>query len=142
MTTPRRRLVDPTVTRWYHCISKCVRNGRLLDSDGPTDRKAWLQNRLKELSDIFAIAVAGFSVLDNHLHVLVRLDPDNEKTWSDEEVARRWGRLYPPRNRRREIIPVSQEWIQQQVEDRDWIAKTRKELQNLSCFMKCLKEPL
>jgi hypothetical protein len=142
MTTARGRLVDPAVTRWYHCLNKCVRFAHLLDSNGPTNRKAWLQNRLKELSEIFAIAVGGFSILDNHLHVLVRLDPEIEKTWSDEEVARRWGMLYPPRNRRREIIPISQEWIQQQLEDRDWIAKTREQLQSLSWFMKCLKEPL
>jgi len=30
-------------------------------------------------------------VLDNHLHVLVRLDADVAKGWSDEEVVRRWG---------------------------------------------------
>ena len=35
-------------------------------------------------------------VLDNHLHVLLRLDPDVAAAWSDEEVVRRWGRLFPP----------------------------------------------
>ena len=38
--------------------------------------KAWIENRLEELAKIFAVAVGGFSVLDNHLHLLVRLDPD------------------------------------------------------------------
>jgi hypothetical protein len=28
--------------------------------------------------------------MDNHLHVLVRLDPDVAKGWSDEQVVRRW----------------------------------------------------
>jgi hypothetical protein len=40
---------------------------------------------LQELAGIFAVSVGGFSVLDNHLHVLVRLDPDTAKSWSDEE---------------------------------------------------------
>jgi hypothetical protein len=31
--------------------------------------------------------------MDNHLHVLVRLDPDVATAWSDEEVVRRWGKL-------------------------------------------------
>ncbi len=49
------------------------------------------QKRLEELADIFAIGIGGFSVMDNHLHILVRLDPDIAAAWSDEEVVRRWG---------------------------------------------------
>ena len=78
--------------------------------DGLHDRKAWLQNRIEELSKIFAISVAGFAILDNHLHMLVRLDPDVAKRWSAEKVARRWGQLHPPRNRRREIRPITHDW--------------------------------
>jgi hypothetical protein len=43
-------------------------------------------------------AVGGFSVMDNHLHVLLRLDPELADGWSDEEVVRCWGRLFPPRD--------------------------------------------
>ncbi len=75
MTMARARLVDPAVTRWYHCITRCVRRAFLL-GEGPNDRKAWIHNRLRELSRIFSIAVGGFSVLDSHLHVLVRLDQE------------------------------------------------------------------
>ena len=142
MTTARRRLVDPAVTRWYHCISRCVRRAFLLGEDGLTNRKAWIQNRLQELCQVFSISVAGFSILDSHLHVLARLDPEVAKTWSDEEVAKRWGKLYPPRNRRREKLPISEKWLQKRVKDPKWIAKTRERLQSLSWFMKCLKEPL
>jgi hypothetical protein len=39
----------------------------------------------------------GVSMMDNHLHLLLRLDQDVAKGWSDEEVVRRWGRLFPPR---------------------------------------------
>jgi hypothetical protein len=142
MTIARSRLVDPEVTRWYHCISKCVRQAFLLDGQGRTDRKAWLENRLEELSQVFSISVAGFSILDNHLHVLVRLDPEIAEAWSDEEVVRRWGQLFPPRDRSRKKGPVTDEWIRAKVQDGKWIGKRRKRLQSLSWFMKCLKEPL
>lgn len=142
MTTARKRQVDPTVTRWYHCVSKCVRRYPLLGEDRLTNRKAWLQNRIEQLSKIFAIAVAGFTILDNHLHVLVRLDPELADGWSSEEVARRWGVLHPPRNRRREVLPVTPEWIEEKVANQKWIAKTRKRLASLSWYMKELKEPL
>jgi hypothetical protein len=59
--------------------------------------KADARDRLEELGDIFAMAVGGFSVLDNHLHVLVRLDPEVAEAWSEEEVVQRWGRLFPTR---------------------------------------------
>ncbi len=68
-------LVDPSVTRWYHCITRCVRRAFLL-GEGPNDRKVWIEKRLEELAQIFSVAVGGFSVMDNHLHVLVRLDPN------------------------------------------------------------------
>jgi hypothetical protein len=91
MTIVRSRLVDVSVTRWYHCMSRCVRGALLLRSES-SDRKAWLENRIEELAEIFAIGVGGFSVLDNHLHLLLRLDPDVAEGWSDEDVVRRWER--------------------------------------------------
>ncbi len=75
MTIARAHLIDPAVTRWYHCVTRCVRRAFLL-GEGETDRKQWIENRLEELAEIFSVAVAGFSVLDNHLHVLVRLDAE------------------------------------------------------------------
>ena len=97
MTIARAQLVDPEVTRWYHCITRCVRRAFLL-VEGESDRKQWIENRLEELAQVFAVSVGGFTVLDNHLHVLVRLDPKVAAEWTDEEVVRRWGRLYPPRD--------------------------------------------
>ncbi|MHC5537384.1 transposase [Singulisphaera rosea] len=69
MTMALARLVDPTATRWYHCITRCVRRAFLL-GDPEHDRKDRIDQRLKELAEIFAGSVATFSVMDNHLHVL------------------------------------------------------------------------
>ncbi|MFN9712289.1 MAG: transposase [Planctomycetota bacterium] len=73
MTQPRSKIVNPEVTRWYHCISRCVRRAFLIAEYQDFDRKAWLDQRLRELDSLFAISVAGFSVMDNHLHLLVRM---------------------------------------------------------------------
>jgi hypothetical protein len=141
MAIARAKLVDLTVTRWYHCVSRCVRKAFLL-GEGDDNRKLWLENRLAELAEIFAVAVGGFSVMDNHLHVLLRLDPDVAQAWSDLEVVQRWGRLFPPRDKSGQPMPVTQHWIQCRLEDAQWIATVRQRLQNLGWFMKCLKEPL
>jgi hypothetical protein len=66
-----------------------VRRAFLL-GEGPNDRRVWI-GRLEQLSEIFSIAVGGSSVMDNHINVLVRLDPEVAAGWSDEEVARGWG---------------------------------------------------
>jgi REP element-mobilizing transposase RayT len=141
MTIARAHLVDPAVTRWYHCVTRCVRRAFLL-GEGMHDRKGWIEHRLLELAQIFSVAVAGFAILDNHLHVLVRLDPDVAKGWSDEDVVRRWGRLFPPHDKARQVTPVSDEWVQTRLKDARWVDTTRERLQSLSWFMKCLKEPL
>jgi REP element-mobilizing transposase RayT len=141
MTIARAHLVDVSVTRWYHCITRCVRRAVLL-GEGPCNRKEWIERRLQELAEIFAVSVGGFSVLDTHLHLLARLDPDVATGWSDEEVVRRWGRLFPPRDKSRQPVPVSADWVQWRLKDARWVATARARLQSLSWFMKCLKEPL
>jgi hypothetical protein len=141
MAIARAHLIDPAVTRWYHCITRCVRRAFLL-GEGPEDRKIWIDRRIEELSQIFSIAVGGFSIMDNHIHLLVRLDPEIAVGWSDEEVVRRWGRLFPPRDKKRQPLPVTKDWVEDRLKHPEWVATTRARLQSLSWFMKCLKEPL
>ena len=43
MTMARAHLVDPSVTRWYHCITRCVRRAFLL-GEGASDRKLWIDS--------------------------------------------------------------------------------------------------
>ena len=141
MTIARKELVDVSVTRWYHCVTRCVRRAFLL-GEGFLDRKQWVEDRLQELAQIFAVGVGGFSVMDNHLHLLLRLDPEVAANWSDDEVVRRWGRLYPPRDKSRKPLPISEEWVQDRLQDISWVAKTRERLSSISWLMKCLKEPI
>jgi REP element-mobilizing transposase RayT len=141
MAIARAHLIDPAVTRWYHCVTRCVRRAFLL-GEGANDRKIWIDRRIEELSQIFSIAVGGFSIMDNHIHLLLRLDPEVAAGWSDEEVVRRWGRLFPPRDKKRQPLPVSQVWVEDRLKHPEWVATARARLQSLSWLMKCLKEPL
>ena len=50
MAIARSKLVDVSVARWYHCVSRCVRKAFLL-GEGDGNRK-WLENRLEELGEI------------------------------------------------------------------------------------------
>ena len=141
MTTARKELVDVELTRWYHCISRCVRAAFLM-GEGQQDRKQWIEDRLQTLADNFAISVGGFAVLDNHLHVLCRLDPDDTNEWSAEEVIRRWIAIYPPKTLAMEDEKVVQMWVDHHAQDSVRVEVLRARLKDLGWFMKALKEPL
>jgi REP element-mobilizing transposase RayT len=141
MTTPRKRLVDPNVTRFYHCISRCVRQA-LLCGQGAEDRKQWLEDRIELLISCFSISACGFAILDNHLHVLTRLNPGVADAWSNEEVVRRWLKIHPPATLDVDSEKTLQAWIKQVLEDEEKVDEYRRRLENLSWFMKSLKEPL
>jgi REP element-mobilizing transposase RayT len=102
MTSPRSHLVDPTAPGFYHCISRCVRRAFLCGEDELTGRsfehrKQWVEDRLLELAEVFAVGVYAYAVMSNHLHVVVYVDPSATLAWSPDEVAQRWVRLTPVR---------------------------------------------
>jgi hypothetical protein len=141
MTAARAELVDLAVTRWYHCITRCVRQANLL-GQGPLNRKEWVENRIEELAEIFAVSVGGYSVLDDRVHVLARLEPEVAGRWSADDVVRRWGRLVPPRDQYRQQLPVTKEWVKSNLKDFKSVAAMRVRLQSLGWFMKSFKEPI
>ncbi len=60
MTMARKHLVDVAMTRYYHCISRCVRRP-FLCGEGFEHRKDWIEARLQELAGIFSVDVCGFA---------------------------------------------------------------------------------
>lgn len=141
MTMARSQLVDVGVTRYYHCISRCVRQA-MLCGQGCEHRKTWIEERLQRLTENFALSVCGYAVMDNHLHVLIRLDPARTEEWDAGEVARRWIGVYPPRKLDLENPKGVSAWVEQIARDKKKVQQLRGRLSNLGWFMKALKEPL
>ncbi|WP_394202465.1 hypothetical protein [Marinagarivorans algicola] len=97
MTQPRKLIVSLDQTSWYHCYCRAVRHGWLFGYDKVSGndyshRKAWVTDRLAVLSDIFAIDIAAYAVMSNHYHLVLRIDAQTAKSWSDKTVIRRWMR--------------------------------------------------
>jgi REP element-mobilizing transposase RayT len=142
VTYPRRQLVPAGLAGTYHGVSRCVRRAFLCGFDQYSrrsfeHRREWVERRLLELGEIFAVGVYGYAVMSNHVHVVVRVLPDVARPWSDAEVAARWVRLFPSRDdaanqARREAI----------VGDAERLAVLRARLADLSWFMRCLVEPI
>jgi hypothetical protein len=142
MTTARKRLVDPTRPTWVHCTSRCVRRA-FLAGDRFEHRKAWIEERLQVLARCFAMDVAGYAVMANHVHVIVRMDQAVAMRWSDLDVARRWMSVYP-RTYLSDGTPVlpSEAEIAAKAKDATLVAKWRLRLADLGWFMKAFKEPI
>ena len=99
MTMPRSALVSLSDTPWYHVVSRCVRRAFLCGDDTVTGknfnhRRGWIESRILELAGVFAIDVAAYSVMSNHYHIVVRIDDERAKKWTDEEVLNRWTQLF------------------------------------------------
>ncbi len=144
----RKEIVDETVVGIYHCVSRCVRRAFLCGVDRYSGRnfdhrKLWLQDRLEELAALFAIDILGFSVMSNHLHLLLRNRPDVVATWNDEDVARRWYRLHPWR-RDEDGTPAEPEpcELAAMQADPELLAEYRRRLSSLPWLMRSLCEPI
>lgn len=102
----RRDVVDPAKSQILHCNQRCVRGAFLCGMDSLSGkcyehRRGWIRRRLELLASVFGIDCLTYTILSNHFHVVLRSRPDVVKSWSDEEVARRWLRLHPKRLRRK-----------------------------------------
>ncbi len=149
MGYPRRLLVDHSSLGYYHCVSRCVRRAHLCGGEWDY-RRAWIEDRLVELSFIFAIECCAYAILSNHVHTVVRINPDAARLWTALEVARRWYRLFPrvlARVRARATSPEEADRLEQQflenVAAQDGrIRILRARLADLGWFHKMWKEPL
>lgn len=100
MTTARSVLVDEDSPGYYHCISRCVRQAWLCGVDryngkSCEHRREWVEDRFLELAEIYAVGIYAYAVMSNHVHVVLRIDPDASAEGTAEEVAARWVRLFP-----------------------------------------------
>jgi REP element-mobilizing transposase RayT len=144
----RRQIVEECQVGAYHCVARCVRRAFLCGQDAVSGknydhRKLWIQHRVEELAGVFAVDVLGFSVMSNHLHLVLRNRPDVAVEWSDEEVALRWWRLHPPRRNEdgTPAEPNSQE-MAGLLADTDALAEHRRRLSSISWLMRSLCEPV
>ena len=99
MAVARKRQVSLIDTPYYHCISRCVRRAFLCGKDKVTGRsfehrRAWVEDKLLSLVDIFAIDVCAYAVMSNHSHLVLYVDEEKAKSWSTLEVINRWHRLF------------------------------------------------
>lgn len=147
MTQARKSQVDISVTPYYHCVNRCVRRAFLCGEDKLSGRnyehrKGWIVNKIKALSEVFAIDVCAYAVMSNHYHVVLRVASERVDNWADEDIAKRWRELF------RGHVLVER-WLQNELKNKGEVAAAleivqtwRTRLADISWYMRCLNEAI
>ena len=142
----RREVLAEGEVQVVHCINRCVRRGFLCGDDSLTGknydhRRKWIRNRLEFLAGVFGVELLGFSVMSNHFHVVLRTRPDVVEGWSDDEIARRWWRLFPQRRNEdgSPADPTDADLLAIHGDEKV-LTERRMRLSSVSWFMRCTSE--
>ncbi|WOT03963.1 transposase [Shewanella youngdeokensis] len=147
MPRPRRTLVSLEDTPYYHCCSRVVRRAFLCGDYEYTGknydhRRGWVETQILKLTEVFAIDVAAYAVMSNHLHVVLFIDIDKANQWSDRDVVMQWHQCFNG-------TALTQKFAKGEVIDEHLVAQLkqkiaiyRSRLSDISWFMRCLNEPI
>ena len=147
MPKPRRSQVSLDATPYYHCVSRCVRRAFLCGTDTVSGqsyehRRQWIEDKLYELTQVFALDLCAYAVMSNHYHVVVYVDAAQAERWSRNDVIERWHRLFngtllSQRHARGETLSK----VELNVLDKD-VAIWQQRLMDISWFMRVLNEAI
>lgn len=147
MTLPRSALVSIEDTPYYHIVTRCVRRTFLCGTDRTSGRsfehrRQWIEDRIRLLSSIFAVDICAYAVMSNHVHLVLKLCPQESELWPEQEVLSRWASLFkgPPIFQKAQSHSVLKPLETQQLTV--LLKDYRQRLASLSWFMKCLNEPI
>ena len=147
MPEPRYRQVSIEATPYYHCISRCVRRAFLCGLDPLTGfnfehRRQWIADRVKRVCSVFAIDLCAYAIMNNHYHIVVKINTERLSNWTDEEVARRWMQIFSgPQLMHRYLAETDLTEVQRQ-HVAELLASWRERLADLSWLMRCINEPI
>ena len=147
MPTPRKCQISLDATAYYHCVSRCVRRAFLCGVDRYSGesyehRRSWVEERLLTLAEVFAIDVAAYAVMSNHVHVVPHINAADAHRLTDIEVCERWhtlyaGTVFSHKLSKGDLISQAERLALDSKIDA-W----RLRLMSISWFMRCLNEPI
>ena len=93
MTRSRNQIIVPESTKYYHCISRCVRRAFLCGEDKNTGknydyRRSIIEKEMLKYSRIFCLNVYSYCVMSNHTHILLEIDDIRAFELSHKQVLK------------------------------------------------------
>lgn len=105
-------------------------------------RRDWVESQLLTLASVFAIDVAAYAVMSNHLHLVLSVDIYESNNWTDRDVVEHWHQIFNG-------TEITQKFAKGEVVEsfeinslKHSIALYRSRLSDISWFMRCLNEPI
>ena len=98
----REEVFSPDEIAVVHVVHRVTRRACLMGYDDYTGknfdhRRGWVESELQRSAASFGIDLIAYSVMNNHLHMVLRSRPDVVLTWDNTQVAYRWLMLCPVR---------------------------------------------
>jgi len=143
MPRPRNKQIALSETPFYHLTYRCVRRSFLcgeIDGCNFEHRREWIVERLKLLTNMFAIDVASYAVMMNHYHVLVRVNPEKSATWTAAEIFEHWSMLFQVPDLMKLYLAGNLVEVKDIQAAEEMIGMYRERLTSISWFMRCLNE--
>ncbi len=145
MTQARETQISVADTPYYHCMARCVRRAYLCGEDKFSGkdfsyRRGWIKDKLMILSGIFAIDVCAYAVMNNHYHVVLRIDTKEAEGWSDQQVIERWLSLFNGTSLVQRYLAGEKMGKANRLKIKEIAELWRSRLMDISWFMRCLNE--
>ncbi len=143
----RAEQFDPTEVCVVHAVQRCVRRAFLAGVDEKSGkdfsfRREWIRRRMEALASVFGIDVLTYAILSNHMHLILRNRPDVVASWSDQQVAIRWLRVFPGRRLEEHLAEPTENDVNMLVNQPERLAVIRERMSDVSWFMRALAEPI
>ncbi|MEH6394453.1 transposase [Pseudoalteromonas sp.] len=145
MATARHRQISLVDTRYYHCVSRCVRRAYLCGVDKYTGqsyehRRQWVEDKLMRLASIFFIDICAYAVMSNHTHLVLHVDSKKAERINDRAIAIRWHKAFKGSDLTRRFAKGDTLSSTEAATVSDNIKQYRKRLMDISWFMRSLNE--
>ncbi len=147
MPKPRYAQISLDATPYYHCICRCVRRAFLCGTDEHSGqsyehRRGWIEDKLLELADIFAIDIAAYAIMSNHYHVVLHIDKPLTESWDRNQAIQHWHQLFTGNALSQRYLngeSLGQAELKKLDED---VLIWRHRLMDISWFMRVLNESI
>ncbi|QDV24350.1 hypothetical protein [Aureliella helgolandensis] len=142
--TKRSELFTADEIAVVHVMNRVVRRCFLIGVDPASGRnfdhrKRWIEDELEKSAANFGIDLIAFSLLSNHMHLILRSRPDVVATWNDLEVSRRWLMLCPIRkDAHGKAAEPSEAELNAIRLNPDKVSEIRSRLSNISWWMRLM----
>ncbi|MEP4544649.1 MAG: hypothetical protein ABJ000_00620 [Saccharospirillum sp.] len=147
MPRSRKSQIAIEATPYYHCTSRCVRRAFLCGRDEHSGndyehRRGWIEHRMLLLAEVYALDICAYAVMSNHYHIVLHINSEKAKAWTERQVIERWHRLYSGNFLTQQYMAGKDLYEEQLKAIAELATEWRERLMSISWFMRALNEDI